>query len=120
VRTGGNRIRRGSLAVVPGLVAVALVASGCLGGGGDDAEIDPNKNADATEFTLTITSNAIKGGKNAEGAEWIEDHVIPEFVKQQAEKGVTATIEFQPVGVDDAEYKSQVGLDLETGKGADI
>ncbi|MFD0558973.1 carbohydrate ABC transporter substrate-binding protein (CUT1 family) [Stackebrandtia endophytica] len=120
VRTGGHSKRRGSSIASTGLIAVALVASGCLGGAGDETAADPMRNADVTEFTLTITSNAIEGGKNSDGAEWIEDYVIPRFVEQQAEKGVTATVRFQPVGVDDAEYKSQIGLDLESGKGADI
>lgn len=98
---------------------VTTLAAGCLGGGGD-ADTDPTKNADAKEITLTITANAIADGKNATGAAWIEDWVIPEFVKAQKRKGVTAKVKFEPQGVDDAKYKSKIGLDLDSGKGADV
>ncbi|MEV0643987.1 extracellular solute-binding protein [Phytomonospora sp. NPDC050363] len=113
----GPARRAGRVLALAGLTA--LVATGCLGGGDDEAA-DPNKNAGAGEFTLTITSNAIAGGKNAEGADFLTGYVIPKFVEQQKAKGVTAHIEFEPNGVDDAEYKSKIGLDLEAGKGADI
>jgi len=114
----GPARRAGRVLALAGLTAVA--AAGCLGGGADESSTDPNRNAGAKEFTLTVTSNAIAGGKNAEGADFLVDYVIPKFVEQQKEKGVTATINFEPNGVDDAEYKSKIGLDLEAGKGADI
>ncbi|GAA4897897.1 carbohydrate ABC transporter substrate-binding protein, CUT1 family (TC 3.A.1.1.-) [Stackebrandtia albiflava] len=120
IRPGASSRRARTFTLVTGLSMVSVLAAGCLGGGGEESAGDPDRNADATEFTLTITSNAIKGGKNSEGATWIEDYVIPEFERIQAEKGVTANVEFAPVGVDDADYKSSLGLDLETGKGADI
>ncbi len=98
---------------------LALTATACLGS--DPAEeADPVRNADATEVTLTIAANAVAGGKNAEEADWIENYVIPTFIEQQAEDGVTVTIEFQSSGVDDEEYKSRIALDLRTGSGADI
>ncbi|MGH3727554.1 MAG: extracellular solute-binding protein [Micromonosporaceae bacterium] len=100
-----------------GLALVAGLTSGCLG---QERDNDPGKNADAKEFTLTIASNAIKGGKNAEGATWIEDWVIPEFVKAQKKKGVTAKVKFEPSGVDDEDYKSKISLDMQSGKGADV
>lgn len=114
----GPARRAGRVLALAGLTAVA--AAGCLGGGADETSTDPNRNADAKEFTLTVTSNSIAGGKNAEGADFLVNYVIPKFVEQQKEKGVTATINFEPNGVDDAEYKSKIGLDLEAGKGADI
>ena len=117
VRPRGTAQRAGSCLLALSLVTVTV--SACLGGA-DDTVSDPAKNADATEFTLTITSNAISGGKNAEGARYIEDYVIPEFVAAQKDKGVTAHVEFQPNGVDDADYKSKIGLDLDSGRAADI
>lgn len=102
-----------------GFAAVTLVAA-C---GGDDSSSgagDPSRNADATEVQLTITENAIAGGKNAEGAQWITEWVIPEFTKMQEEKGVDVTVEFEENGVEDEEYKTKIALDLQSGEGADI
>jgi multiple sugar transport system substrate-binding protein len=106
--------------ILPALAAVLLAAtatSACLG---SDDEPDTTRNADAKEFTLTIAANAIAGGKNAAGAEWIENWVIPRFVEDQKAKGRTAKVEFQPSGASDEDYKSKVALDLKTGSGADI
>jgi len=100
-----------------GLALVAALTGGCLG---QEQDSEPGKNEDAKEFTLTIASNAIKGGKNAEGATWIEDWVIPRFVEAQKRKGVKATVKFQPSGVDDESYKSKISLDMQSGKGADV
>jgi multiple sugar transport system substrate-binding protein len=102
------------------LAAVLLAAMGtsaCLGG---EDEPDNTRNADAKEFTLTIAANSIAGGKNAAGAEWIENWVIPRFIEDQKAKGRTATVEFQPSGASDEDYKSKVALDLRTGSGADL
>ncbi|MEO7587846.1 MAG: extracellular solute-binding protein [Arachnia sp.] len=70
--------------------------------------------------TLSITSNAIAGGKNAAEADWTTTWVIPEFTKAQKAKGVDVTVTFEPQGVDDENYKTKVALDLSSGKGADI
>jgi multiple sugar transport system substrate-binding protein len=111
-------LRRGGIAIaLAGLVAGS--ATGCLGGD-SGSKLDPTKNADAKKYTLTLTSNAIADGKNAEGAKWIEDWVIPRFEAAQKKKGITAHVKFQPNGVDDADYKSRLGLDLEGHKGADV
>lgn len=112
-----RQLTRRSAYGLAGLTLVAALTSGCLG---QDREADPGKNADAKKFSLTIASNAIKGGKNAEGATWIEDWVIPQFVKAQKKKGVTATVKFEPSGVDDEDYKSKISLDMQSGKGADV
>lgn len=104
-----------------GLLAAALVLAAC--GSDDDggtAGGDPSQNADATEVTLTITDNAIAGGKNSEGAAWITDYVIPEFTALQEEKGVDVTVEFEENGVDDEDYKTKIALDLQSGGGGDI
>lgn len=106
--------------ILPALAAVLLAAaamSACLG---SDDEPDTARNADAKEFTLKIASNSIAGGKNAAGAEWIENWVIPRFIEDQKAKGRTAKVEFQPSGASDEDYKSKVALDLKTGSGADV
>jgi multiple sugar transport system substrate-binding protein len=99
------------------LVLVATALGGCLG---SKEEKNTTRNADAKEFTLTIAANSIAGGKNAAGAEWITNWVIPKFVEDQKAKGRTAKVEFQPSGASDEDYKSKISLDLKTGSGADI
>jgi multiple sugar transport system substrate-binding protein len=102
-----------------GLAALATLigTGGCLGkSGGNDA----GRNADAKEFSLTIASNAIAGGKSAAGAEWVTNWVIPRFVADQKAKGRTAHVTFQGSGAADEDYKSKIALDLKTGSGADI
>ncbi|MCT1776737.1 extracellular solute-binding protein [Brachybacterium sp. p3-SID957] len=90
--------------------ALTLFATSCSseGGGGSD------------QNSLTITSNAIVGGKNAESAEWIENYVIPGFIAQQKENGRDVQVTFEPQGVDDEDYKTKVSLDLNSGRGADV
>jgi multiple sugar transport system substrate-binding protein len=111
-------MRRGSttgpLVVLAGL---ALAATSCLGARDDS---DPERGAGATEVSLTISANAIEGGKNAAEAEWITKYVIPVFVDNMKQKGVRANVKFQPSGVDDEQYKTKLALDLRTGSGADI
>src|SRR5262245_17890825 len=51
-------------------LATTLVASGCLG---QQQEADSGRNADATDVELTITANAVKGGKNDLVASWLSD-----------------------------------------------
>jgi multiple sugar transport system substrate-binding protein len=108
---------RRSLATLAGLLIVTAATSGCLG---READTDTGQNADATEFTLRIAANAISGGKNSSAADWIEKWVIPKFVEAQKAKGNTVTVEFQPSGANDEDYKSKVALDLRSGSGADI
>ncbi len=108
-----------TLAVIAGLVVVTGTSAGCLGKS-STSNSGTSKNADAKEFTLTIAANAISGGKNAAGADWVEKWVIPQFVAAQKAKGRTATVKFQPSGAADEDYKSKVALDLRSGSGADI
>jgi len=110
-------MRRHPLPVLAAAALVLATTTACLGG--EDKQ-DTTRNADAKEFTLTIASNAIAGGKNAASAEWIENWVIPKFVEAQKAKGRTAKVEFQPSGAGDEDYKSKVALDLKTGSGADL
>ena len=49
---------------------------------------NPTQNASATEVALTVTSNAISGGKNAAEADWYANYVIPKFTEAQKAKGV--------------------------------
>ncbi|MFB4313962.1 extracellular solute-binding protein [Actinomadura sp. 21ATH] len=102
---------------VPAALALALAASGC---GGGDAPADPDRGAGDRSYTLTITRNAIEGGKNTEEAEWITRTVIPRFVAAQKAKGVTAKVVFQGQGVDDEPYKTKLALDLKSRSGADV
>lgn len=108
----------GRIVALTGLLAMTVATSGCLGKESATETTDPN--ADAKEFTLTIATNAISGGKNASGADWIEKYVIPQFIEDQKAKGRTAKVTFQPSGASDEDYKSKIALDLRTGSGADI
>ncbi|OLE23173.1 MAG: ABC transporter substrate-binding protein [Actinobacteria bacterium 13_1_20CM_3_71_11] len=110
-----GRVRRAI--ALAALVVLAGSTAGCLGKSGSR---DTTRNADAKEFTLTIADNSIVGGKNATGAEWITNWVIPKFVADQKAKGRTAHVNFQGSGAGDEDYKSKVALDLKTGSGADI
>ncbi|MFC7547969.1 extracellular solute-binding protein [Plantactinospora sp. GCM10030261] len=104
---------RRAAGVLAALTAVALTATAC--GGSDEPA-----GKDAKNITLTIADNAIAGGKNAAGAEWIENWVIPKFVEAQKAKGVTAKVTFVPSGVDDEQYKTKLALDLRSKGGADV
>jgi len=107
-----HRTRRltAALASLTALGLVAACSSGGDDGGGDDGGA----------VTLTITANAISGGKNAAEADWIRDWVIPEFEAAQTEAGRDVTVEFLEEGVDDEDYKTKIALDLQSGEGADI
>ena len=102
--------------------AAALAMAGALlaGCGGGGSSTDPARGQGAKRFALTITRNAIEGGKNTEEAEWITRRVIPAFVAAQKAKGVTAKVAFRGQGVDDEAYKTKLALDLKSRSGADI
>jgi multiple sugar transport system substrate-binding protein len=108
---------RRPVATIAGLALVVAVAAGCLG---KKENSNTANNAGAKEFTLTIAANAISGGKNATGADWVANWVIPKFIEDQKAKGRTAHVSFQPSGAADEDYKSKIALDLKTGSGADI
>lgn len=116
-RRRGLRGRRPATAVL----AVALGAAALAGcDKASPGTADPSQNATAKKVTLTLTSNSIAGGKNAQEADWYAKYVIPEFTKQQKAKGVDVTLTFQPSGVEDEQYKSKVALDLKSRTGADV
>ncbi|MEV0233565.1 extracellular solute-binding protein [Nonomuraea sp. NPDC050786] len=103
-------LRKRSMGVVAVLAATGLGLAACgqsSGGGGDAIE-------------LTITQNAIAGGKNAAGANFITNWVIPKFEAAQKAKGKDVKVKFIPSGVDDEQYKTKLSLDLKSGKGADV
>ncbi|SDM34326.1 multiple sugar transport system substrate-binding protein [Nonomuraea jiangxiensis] len=103
-------LRKRSMGVVAVLAAsvVGLAACGQSSGGSGDA------------IELTITQNAIAGGKNAAGADFIANWVIPKFEAAQKAKGKDVKVKFVPSGVDDEQYKTKLSLDLKSGKGADV
>src|ERR1041384_6836820 len=103
-------LRNRSLGVVAILAVSGVGLAGCgqsSGGGGGTIE-------------LTITQNAISGGKNAAGADFITNWVIPKFEAAEKAKGKDVTVKFVPSGVDDEQYKTKLSLDLKSGKGADF
>jgi len=104
--------------LVTATIAVAgLTAAGCLG---QSENTNTTQNAAAKDVSLTVTANAVAGGKNAASAEWMEKWVIPRFVEQQKAKGVNATVKFEGNGGADEQYKTKIALDLRTGGGADV
>ncbi len=109
------RVRRTVALAAAAVTTMAL--AGCLG---QQQESDTGRNADAKDVTLTITANAVAGGKNDLTATWIADWVIPEFTKQQKAKGVNVTVKFDGTGVDDADYKAKIALDFGTDIGGDV
>jgi multiple sugar transport system substrate-binding protein len=108
-----NRRRRTTMAAVTLATVGAVVLAGCAA----DA---PEEEQATGPVTLTLTANAITGGKNAAEADWITNWVIPEFEAAMAEEGNDVTVEFEPQGVDDENYKTKVALDLQSGEGADV
>ncbi|MFI0479716.1 extracellular solute-binding protein [Actinomadura sp. 9N215] len=114
---GGRDLSTTRIGAAAALAMAGTVLAGCGGGG---SSTDPNRGKDARSYSLTITRNAIEGGKNTEEAEWITRTVIPGFVAAQKAKGVTAKVTFRGQGVDDESYKTKLALDLKSGSGADI
>lgn len=108
------------------LLAAAAVASMALTACASDeptdtsAPTDGSPGASGDAVTLTITTNAISGGKNAAEADWIADWVVPEFEAAMAAQGTDVTVVYEPQGVDDEDYKTKIVLDLRSGAGADI
>lgn len=104
--------------ITAGLLGAALALAACVGDD-DDAADDSEQNGNG-QITLTVTENAIRGGKNSAVAEWVEDWVIPEFEAMKAEDGVDVTVTFEGSGADDEDFKTALALDLSTGGGPDI
>lgn len=111
-------MRLAKLTVVVSVTALSLSAGACSSSGTSSS--DASRGADAKTISLSIATNAVAGGKNDQEAKWITDYVIPTFTKAMKAKGVTATVKFQPSGVDDEKYKAKISLDLKTRSGADV
>ncbi|UFU05226.1 extracellular solute-binding protein [Ruania halotolerans] len=111
--------KRQAAAITSAVAASALLLGACNGNGGNGSDGTGDGGSDGA-LTLTITTNAIAGGKNAAEAEWIESWVIPEFEAMMAERDQDVTVVFDPQGVDDEDYKTKISLDLQSGGGADI
>jgi len=103
-------------------VGAVLLVGGLLAAcdSGSKGAANPSQNADAKQVSLTISSNAIEGGKNSAEAQWFASYVIPKFTEMEKAKGVTVTVKFQPSGVDDEQYKAKMALDLKSRAGADL
>ena len=95
-------------------LSVTVVAAACTPGGDDDG------GGDGDSVQLTILVNAVRGGKNAATAEWIDEYVIPNFEDQMSEEDRDVTVELEETGVEDEDYKARIALDLSAGEGADI
>lgn len=115
--TQATRRHRGLALALSATLAVTVVAA-C--DRGSSSPSSPSQNVDAKDVTLSITSNSIAGGKNADEADWYKNYVIPKFTTAQKAKGVNVTLTFQPSGVDDEQYKTKLALDLKSKSGADI
>lgn len=102
-------------------LTAALLGAGSAALAGCGTPFDPRRDEGADgEVPLTVATNAVSGGKNADEADWITDWVIPRFVRQQRAKGVRVRVEFAPSGVDDEQYKTKLALDLKAQAGPDI
>ncbi|GAA3879102.1 extracellular solute-binding protein [Streptomyces sedi] len=104
------RVLTRRLVALTGALALSGTVAAC-GSGGD---------GDSGAIELTISMNAIAGGKNAVEADWIEQWVIPRFEEERAAAGVEVDVTFEPSGVDDEQYKSRLALDLQSGAGPDL
>jgi multiple sugar transport system substrate-binding protein len=100
--------------------AAAVLAAGCSSSKSASRPADVGSATQPKNPTLVITANDISGGKNAAEADWIQKSLIPDFVKAEAAKGITANVTFRPNGVDDTAYKSKLALDLQSGTGDDV
>lgn len=99
--------------------ALAASAVGALSACSKDDNKATNEDTSGPA-TLTLTVNAISGGKNAAEADWITKWVVPKFAEAQKAKGREVTVKFEAQGVDDENYKTKIALDLKSGKGADV
>lgn len=100
-------------------LTAAVLGAGSAALAGCGSPLDP-RGGGGGEIALTVATNAISGGKNADEAEWIERWVIPRFVARQREQGVDVRVDFLPSGVDDEQYKTKLALDLKAHAGPDI
>lgn len=114
-----NRLVHTALLTAATCTFITACSSGS-GGESDQPDAGQSSGEDGGAISLSITANSIAGGKGAAEAEWIQDWVIPEFEKAQAQAGKDVTVTFIPQGVGDEDYKTKIALDFESGKSADV
>ncbi|MCZ2404639.1 extracellular solute-binding protein [Paenarthrobacter sp. Z7-10] len=102
------------------MALLSLTLTGCIGGGSSSTPVNPSQNADAKDVTLSISANAILGGKSDAEAVWITKSVIPKFEAEQKAKGVNVKVSFNPSGVEDEAFKSKMSLALKAHTAADL
>ena len=105
---------------VRSLIALSAAAATVLAGCTSSKSSSANPTAQPKDVTLVVTANDIHGGKNGAEADWISGTLIPDYVKFEAAKGVTAHVTFRANGVDDSAYKTKLALDLQSGTGDDV
>jgi multiple sugar transport system substrate-binding protein len=104
--------------IVSAASLVAAVSTASMAAATTPTQPAPTPTGEA--ITITVTTNAISGGKNGAEADYFTTWVKPEFEKAMAAQGKNVTLTFEPNGVDDENYKTKQALDLKTGKGADL
>ena len=118
---GARSAHSRNLRFLTAIAAAALtLAAGCSSSKSSSKPADVSSANQPKNPTLVITANDIAGGKNSDEANWITKTLIPDFVKAEAAKGITASVTFRPNGVDDSAYKSKLALDLQSGTGDDV
>jgi multiple sugar transport system substrate-binding protein len=75
---------------------------------------------DTKVYKVSISANAVIGGKNTATANWIINYVVPQFELSNAEKGKQVEVSFRPSGIDDNQFKTQLALDLASKRGPDV
>lgn len=98
----------------------AVLGAGSAALAGCGSALDPRGEAGGSGLALTVATNAVSGGKNADEADWITKWVIPRFVARQKAEGTDVRVEFLPSGVDDEQYKTKLALDLKAHAGPDV
>ncbi|NSC20797.1 extracellular solute-binding protein [Streptomyces albus subsp. chlorinus] len=101
-------------------LTAAVLGAGSAALAGCGSPLDPRGERGGGGTALTVATNAVSGGKNADEADWIEKWVIPRFVRQQRAKGVEVRVRYLPSGVDDEQYKTKLALDLKAQAGPDV
>lgn len=109
---GGVARRDVVRAAVLGAGSAALAACG--------SPLDPRVAGADGEVALTVATNAVSGGKNADEADWITRWVVPRFERRKRAEGTPVRVRFAPSGVDDEQYKTKLALDLKAHAGPDV
>ncbi|MHB1536772.1 MAG: extracellular solute-binding protein [Acidimicrobiales bacterium] len=111
-----RRFRSVKVAAAVGILA--LVGAAC--GSSTPKASTPTTAKSSGPVTLTLTADAVVGGKNAAEATWLTTQVIPAFEKQMKAQGRDVTVNFQGQGVSGQDYANRLALDLKAGSGPDV